>query len=151
MSSFHNSEQPPLFWDAFECLFAAVLEPDSGTRDEIGHRSRDKDFGRARERRDSCADVNGDAPDIIASQLHFSGVQTGAHFDAERPDRLDKRARTPDRFAWPVECREMPVAGRIDEPASEFRDLNSGDAVNSIEKLLPASIAKLRGAFCRAD
>ena len=56
------------------------------------------------------ADVHGDPADVIAADLALSGVQPGAHLEAERLHRVADRHRAADRPLRAVEHREEAVA-----------------------------------------
>src|SRR6266705_5290755 len=75
--------QPPLVGHAFECHVAAILELDAGTSHEILDRARHKYLAGLSLRRDSRADVDGDAAYLLVQPLALAGMKPGANLEAE--------------------------------------------------------------------
>ena len=72
---------------------------------------------------DACADVHGDAADVVAADLAFAGVQSRTYFDAERLHGLADRHGAADRSLRAVERREEAVARGVHLAASKPGEL----------------------------
>ena len=79
------------------------------------------------------ADVHADPADVIATDFALSGVQPGAHLDAERLHRVTDRHRAADRSLRAVEHREETVSRRVHLAAPEARQLRPHDGVVRIK------------------
>jgi hypothetical protein len=62
-----NAEKTPGSRYAFEFVFAAVVEVDLGSGEEISDRARHEHFARSGERRHPLTDVDGDARHVVSS------------------------------------------------------------------------------------
>ena len=82
----------PIARNALERLGAAVVELEFGADDEVFDGARDEHFPRSGQRADARSDVYADSGDVVGSPFDLTRVQTGAHFDTERPDIRLKRS-----------------------------------------------------------
>src|SRR5207247_2157951 len=103
----------PVPRDSFQRVDATVRELDSRPSDQIRNRARDEYLPRPGGRPDARTDVDGDAADVVADQLAFAGVETGAHLDPKVAHCVTRRARAADRAGGPVEGGEEAVAHRL--------------------------------------
>ena len=73
-----NRVELPLVGDALQCVGAAIGEGDARARDQVLHGAGDEDLAGTGDRRDPCADVDGDAADVVVAQLNLSAssIQT---------------------------------------------------------------------------
>src|SRR5262245_33671371 len=104
-----DREEAPGSGDTFEFVFAAVLEFDAGSGDEVDDRSRYEHLARPRDGRDALADMDADACDFNASQLDFTGVNPGSDLQPQRQQRGAKRAGAADGASGTVESGKHPV------------------------------------------
>jgi hypothetical protein len=63
------------------------------------------------ERRDSCADVDGDSADVVSADLDLAGVDAGADVEVDRVGGRDECLRATHRSCGTVEGGEHSVAG----------------------------------------
>ena len=92
---------------------SAILEYETRTGDEILHGRGDKYLGGVCERFDSCSDVDGETPHVVAGSLDLSRVQSRSDLDGKRPNSIDDRLSAPDGSSRTVECGQEAVAGCI--------------------------------------
>ena len=107
--------------------------------------------GRLGEIGDACADVDGDAREVVARKLAFAGVQPGPDVELERAGGVDRGERAADRTRGTVERGEHPVAGRADRATAVDRDLVVHEAIVVLDQVVPATVPKPRGVLGRAD
>ena len=100
----------PLFRSGMD---SAIGEYEPGTRHEVFDRPGHEDFSRSRLRRDALTDVHRDPADVVFADLDLAGVQTGAYFDAERPDSRADRLCAAHGSGGPIEGGEHAVARRV--------------------------------------
>src|ERR1700722_13687675 len=93
--------------------------------------------------------MHGDATDIVAADLAFAGVQTGAHLDAEDLHRIPDCHRAADRSLRAVEHREETIARRVHFAAPETCEQRPYDGVVRVEQGTPGTVADLGGPPCR--
>src|SRR5436309_410353 len=95
------------------------------------------------------APVDCDARNLAVDELAFTGVQAGAHVEAETADRLRDRTRAADRTRGAVERREEAVAGSVDLDTAITRELSTHELVVLLEQLAPPAVPDRRGVFAR--
>ena len=86
------------------------------------------------ERRDPRADVDREPGDVVRLHLDLAGVDARPDLEPELADRVADRERAADRPRRAVECREEPVAGRLDLVAAEPLELPPGHPVMLVEQ-----------------
>jgi hypothetical protein len=67
--------------------------------------------------------VHGDPADVITADLALTGVQPGAHLDAEHLHRIPDRRGAADRSLRTVEHRKETVTRRVHLPAPKSGEL----------------------------
>jgi IS30 family transposase len=139
--------EAPRAGDAPELVLAPIVEDQTGSHDEVGHRARRPDRARLREGGNPRRDVDGDAADIVAAELDLARVHAAAHIDSELPRGVADCACAFDRPGGTVEGGEEAVAGGFDLAAAETRELAPYRRVVSIEEVAPAAIAELARTF----
>jgi len=77
-------------------------------------------------------------------------MQSGANFDAKRPDFIGNRAGAADAAGWTVKGGKNAVAGRFDLMTAKARQVASDCGVMIVEKIAPAAVAKRGGLLGRA-
>ena len=85
--------EPPRAGDTFELVHASVFERDRRSGEEILHGVRDEDLAGSGFRRDSCADVDRDAPQTVADDLTLPGMEAYPQIDADLADGSEDRVR----------------------------------------------------------
>jgi hypothetical protein len=88
---------------AFERVRASVGEDDAGPGDEVLDGAGDEYLAGAGHRRDTRADVHGDAAYVVTAQLDLTGVQTRSDGDWQHGT---EGRRAADGACWPVEDGE---------------------------------------------
>ena len=88
-------------------------------------------------------DVHGDPADVVAAEFAFSGVQPGAHLDAERLYRVANRHGAADRSLRTVEHRQEPVARGVHLAAPKTSQLRPHDGVVRIKQRVPVTVTDL--------
>jgi hypothetical protein len=109
-----DREQPPLVGDSLQSVRTAIGELDSGTGYEVPDCAGHQHFVRVRSRCNPRADVYRDSAYVVADQLTFTGMQPGAHLEAQSLHSLADCARTSDRARRTVERGQQPVARGVD-------------------------------------
>src|SRR6202034_3119991 len=79
----------------------------------IGHRHRPY----------SCADVDAQPGEVASGAFELSGVNAGAHRDAELLGRLANLVSAAHCVTRTIEQAERAVAGDVDEPTTALLDL----------------------------
>lgn len=128
----------------------AILEAESGSRDEVPHRAGDEHLIGCRQRGHPRPDVNGDASKLLSDRLALAGMQPGTYLDSERANGVPDGARAADGPCGAIERRQEPVAGRVNLPSPEALDLSPHPGVEALEELAPAPIAEGGRALRRA-
>src|SRR6266849_3772916 len=137
-----DREEPPFTGHTLERVGAAILEAQSGARDEILHGAGHQDVIGSGGGGDSRADVHGQAPDLRSDDLALAGMHADADGEAERTDRVADRARAADGARGSVEHREESVARRVDFASAESCELAPDRTVVTIEKIAPPPVTE---------
>src|SRR2546425_8607755 len=99
----------PFTRHAFERVGTAILETKTRPGHQVLDRAGDEHLTALGECGHARADVNGDAAELIADDLAFAGVQTGANLESRPSDALGDRAAGPHRASGTVERRQKAV------------------------------------------
>ena len=145
-------EDPPRSGNALEVVFAAVYQPVAGADAEVADGAADEHFIRPGERADPCADVHGEAADIVlGKQFAFARMQPRADLQAQLAHAVTDRgalliarlgpsnvasAPSPRDFTKRPRCRSTSVADHVIVP---------------FEQRPPGAVAHRRGALGRSD
>jgi hypothetical protein len=89
--------------------------------------------------------VHADPTNVITADLALTGVQPGAHLEAERLHRVADRHRAADRSLRAVEHREEAVARRVHLAAPKAGQLRPHDGIVRIKQRMPIPVADLCG------
>ena len=95
--------------------------------------------------------MNGDAAEVIAENLEFSGVNARPHPETDAVHGGADRLRAADRPGRAVEGRKRSVARPIDLPPSKVLKLVANDVVMAPDERPPFGIADLCSPSCRVD
>jgi len=125
------------------------LDPRPG--DEVLDRAGDEDLTGTCRIGHACPDVDRDTAQIVAEKLALSGMQAGAHIEAEWGDALPNRFGALNRARWPVEGGDESVARIANLAASVTFELAAHDCVVPSQELAPASVTELRCLPCGVD
>jgi hypothetical protein len=104
---------PPIR-EPLQIAFAAVLEFQIGSGDQVLHGGGDQHLGRPCHAADPGADADGDPADLAVDRLDLADVHPGANLEVERADGLDDRLRAPNGAGGTVERREEAVTRGVD-------------------------------------
>jgi hypothetical protein len=132
-------------------MLAAVLEPESGSCDEIPDRARDEHLTGSGERRDTRADRHRDPRQLAVAHLALTGVNPDADLELEPPKGVADRGGSPNRSCGPIERREEAISGRVELAPVVAPELLADDRVVSLQQLTPARIAEARCQLRRTD
>ena len=110
-------------------MAAAIEERDAGACHELVRRARNQDLAGCRQGQDPGCRMDGDAADVVRDQFDLARVQAGPHLEPEFGDAVADRGRAADRARGPVEQDQKPIAGLLDLPAAEGRELEAGPVV----------------------
>lgn len=124
-SSFPCRVEVPGLLDPLEGVLTSIVEDEAGSRDEILHSARDQHLPGTGEGGDPRPDVDGDAPDAVVDEFHFTRMHTRADLETEIVHRVADPVSTSDRSRRAFEHREESVAGGIDLGASVLGELRS--------------------------
>ena len=141
----------PLAWDSLEVARPAFLEPQAGPGRQVANGARYQDLAGTGGTHDSRSDVNGDAAHLGPALLHLTGMQAGAHLNAQLPDFGDNIERAADRCGRCIEDGEEAVACRVNFAAVVPPQGGTDHRVVELNELSPGSIAKFGREFRRAD
>ena len=140
-----DGEHLPVAGNALEGVAAPVVERDAAAGNEVAHSRRHVDLAGTRERRDPCADVHGDARDVVAAQHALADVQPGPDLEIEL-DGL--RRRSPGRTGSHGQDRRNGRAHRrrcVLTMTPRCRSISAvGRTIVRVEQLTPAPVAELR-------
>jgi hypothetical protein len=92
----------------------------------------------------SGRDIHGDATDVFASDLNFSGVNAAPHFNPEWLDGFSNGLRTANTPSRAVEGGKKAVAQSLDLAAAVARELLSHNPIVLADHLDPTPIAEIR-------
>jgi hypothetical protein len=126
-------EQAPRLGYAFEVVLAAILEPKVRACNEILDRVRHEHLARVGERCDACPYRDCDTGDLAVGDFALAGMQTGPDCDFELAERVADCGSGADGTSGAIECSEESIAGRINLPALEARELAADEAVMPLE------------------
>src|SRR5438876_11516308 len=98
---------------ALELVCAALVEAQAGAGDESFRGAGHQDFAGTGKRRDSSADVHGDARQLGPKNLTLAGMQPGANGETQTLNGIGDRARGANATRGPIEGGEDAVARRI--------------------------------------
>ena len=122
-------EQVPGFGDSFELMLATILNTDSRSAHEVLDGARDEYVTRASERRDAGADRDRDPDDLAVADFALAGVETGPHLETDRSQWIAEDSGGENRPGGPIERGEEPIAGGVELPALEPREVAADDRV----------------------
>jgi hypothetical protein len=128
--------------ETLELVLASIVELDAGSGDEVMHRAGHKDLVRLGQARDSLADVNGDAADIVSDELDLTGMEASSNLDAEIANGVRNGSGSADGTSRTVEDGKKAVARRLDLPASVTEQLGAHHLVMGGEQVPPLAIAE---------
>src|SRR5512132_3344623 len=109
----------PAVGDTLQFVLARIVECQTRTGCDVLHRLGHEDLSCTALRRDPCADVNGDPPELVADDLALTGVYADAEVDADLARGPHDRLRAVDRRRGGVEGREESIACGIDLSTAE--------------------------------
>ena len=112
--------QVPAIRDTLELVHACVRKGESGACHQV-LRLRDEYLGRTRQRRDACADRDGDAAHLVVDQLALACVDSCTDLDPEIANATADVLGASDRSCGTVETRLEAVACRVDLDATRLR------------------------------
>jgi hypothetical protein len=99
-------------------------------------------FVRTSERRNTRADMDRNASDILAHHLAFAGVETGTDFNSKLPDFVADCASTTHAACRSVEGGENTVARALDLMTTETRKVALGSQVARRDELQPWEVKR---------
>src|SRR5215831_464611 len=129
---------------------ATFLERQARACDEIPHGIGDEHLARTRQSSHACADVNGDATELLPNDLAFAGMAPGTYFDAERADARRDRLSAANGSGRAIERCEEAVARRVDLASTKARELSASQVVVTIQQVVPAMVAKVSRVLGRS-
>src|SRR5262249_40359293 len=101
--------------------------------------------------RDPCADMDGNAPELVADDVAFARVQTDPEVHTDLPYGPEHRSRACDGRGRGVEGCEKAVARGIDLAPSVSAQLSAYPGVVHLEEIRPCTVAERAGSLRRAD
>src|SRR5262249_55555821 len=143
--------ETPLPGHAVEVVRATVHETQAGASDQLLDGAGDENLARCSARRYSCADVNGDAADVVAHHCALARVQPRSDLDPQRADAVANVAGAADSACGSIEGREEPVAERLHFATAEPPQLAADDGVVVCKQLAPAAVSERRRPLSRTD
>jgi len=141
----------PAVRDTLQFVLARVVECQTRTSCDVLHRLRHEDLSGTGLRRDPCADVNGDPPELVADDLALTGVYPDAEVDPDLARGSHHRLRALDRHRGGVEGREEPITCGIDLSTTEAVQLGSHARVVHLEEIGPRPVSERDSPFGRTD
>jgi hypothetical protein len=130
---------------------SAILESNARPCDEVFDGVRHEDLTGTGRRGDARSDVDRDAADLLTDDLALAGMQAAADLQVQRAHLVANPACTANDASWAVERGEEPVAGGVDLPPAEPRELAPCHAVVLPEQLAPTAIADRERALGGPD
>jgi hypothetical protein len=106
-----HGEEVPGPGNAFEFVFAAVGEVQTGTRHERRDGPRHEHFTCARQRRDAGADVDGDPGHVVTVAFNLASMGTRSNVKPRFACPIDHFRCAADSAGGTVEGRKHPVTG----------------------------------------
>src|SRR5262249_9683115 len=134
--------------DAFEFVFAAVFEVESGSCDEVDDGAGDERLAGPGEILDSAADVDGDAGDVVAGKFDLSCVHAGSDLETERVQSVDYGQRAAHGAGGTIEGGQETVACGVHFAAAVAFQLSAHDRLVRVEEHVPAWCACFGGPLC---
>lgn len=125
-------------------MFAAIVEDDAGSRNEIGDGAGHEHLTRLRECTDTRCDVDRETGKVTASYLALSCVQSGPDVQAKSAGGGRYLQRAPGRSRWTVKTGQEAVAGRVDLLAAEASQLVTNGSVVRVKKGAPTPVSRSR-------
>ncbi len=138
-----DGKQSPGTGDALELVVTAVGELDSRPGDQVDHGARDQYLARVGQAGHPSTDMDGDAAEVVVSDLTLAGVQPGANLQAQPSGAVPYGTGAPDCPGGTVERGEDPVAGVLDRPPPEPLQLSADHGVVIVEQPSPAAVAEV--------
>ena len=121
----------------------AVFETQPRSGHEVLDGARDEHLTRPGERRDSRTDRDRDPDHLAVADLALARMETGPHLETDVPQRIAKGGGGEDRLGGPIERGEEPIAGRVELPALEPRELATDDRVMLLKEVALGRVAEL--------
>jgi hypothetical protein len=134
-----------------ELVNAAVFEGETRPGHQIANRFGYDGFTGAGGCGNPGRDVNRDAADLIAFKVNLAYMDTAAHRQTERRDRLADCRRAPNRTRRTVEDADKAIPAVADFPAAKSLDLVARRLGMPIKQYAPVPIAQLRHPPRRFD
>jgi hypothetical protein len=134
-----------------EPMNAAVFEGETRPGHQIANRFGYDGFTGAGGGGDPGRDVNRDAADLIAFQVNLADMDTAAHGQTERRDRIVDRHRAPNRTRRTIKDADKAVPAVADFPAAKPLDLVARRLGMPIKQYAPVPIAQFRHPSRRFD
>jgi hypothetical protein len=106
--------EPPGSRNTLQVVFATVVEGDARAGDEVLDRARDQHFIGIGCGGDTRGDMDGEASEVVAADLAFSGVEPDANFDPEPLSGLNDRVGAANGPGGTVEGGYETVTGGVD-------------------------------------
>src|SRR5262245_31572314 len=100
----------PLVRHTLQGFDSAILERQVRTSDEVLHGTRYEHLPSICKRSHTRPNVDGNAPELIAHDFAFAGVQTGSHIDPERAHIVRNSAGAAHGAGRTVERRQKAIA-----------------------------------------
>src|SRR4051794_2044387 len=124
---------------------------DARAEEQCIRRARHEDFAGTCSCGHTRCEVNGYAADVIADELDFAGVHSGALPEIHRHGHRGELERAVDRVSRAVEDGNDTVAGRAYLAAVVFFERPLDPDVVLREAVAPSAVANLRGELRRVD
>ena len=131
----------PRLGDAFEAVFAAIVEADTGSGNEIDDGARHQHFAGCRGFADAMGKVNGDAGQVSAAPFDLAGVDPDPNIETDLARGVADRSPAADRTRGAIEGGEHAVAGGLTVQTREPTDLTIYRVVVTVEHGTPRPIA----------
>src|SRR3954464_8755607 len=144
-------EYRPLAWDSLQGPASPIGETQSRSRHQILYRAGHQNLAGAGKRSNTRADVNGDAADVVANHFALAGVESGTHFNYQRPDYFGDSARAANAACRTVERGKKTVAGCFHLLATKAYQVTPNHRVVMVEKIAPALVAQCGRLLRRTD
>ena len=138
-----HREQLPALVDPLERMDAAILEGELGPDHEILDRSRHQDLISPRLGHHPGGEVHRYAANVVAANLDFSSVNSGADVQVEVGDPALETGGARDGAPRADEGGEDAVSGRPDPATGLVCHRLFGDLVVAVEESLPTAVAEL--------
>src|SRR5262249_34011525 len=146
-----GGNHPPLALDSLERAAPPVLKPHPRPDHEVLDGAGREDLPWTRLAGDARADVDGDAPDVVAHAHALAGVHARAHLEAERADGISNGEPAADASRRAVEEGQEAVAGGRDLASAEVCNLTPHQRIVSYEQITPSPVAEAGCLLRRAD